>query len=107
MSNSNVPCCNCCGENFHINFLAIDHILGRKPMDSEKELTKLVYSSTMSEESLMKFIIENNYPKGFQILCHNCNFAKGMPINNNTCPHETARIEKTFALIEEQSSFEV
>jgi hypothetical protein len=87
-SNSNIPCCRCCGLNSTIEFLALDHIAGRWEMDSEPELKKLGYSSTKKDQSLTKWIMDNNYPKGFQILCHNCNFTKGMKKNNNKCPME-------------------
>ena len=88
LSNSDVPCCNCCKLNTHLDFLAIDHIAGKKEMDSEPELIKLGYSSELKSTTLLKFIIKNNFPKGFQILCTCCNFAKGMEKNNNKCPHE-------------------
>ena len=87
LSKSNIPCCNCCGENFHIDFLALDHIKGRKAMNSEPELVRLGYHSKKTGLRLYEWIIENNFPKGFQILCHNCNFAKGLT-NNNKCPHQ-------------------
>ena len=51
-SNSNIPCCNCCGENFHVDFLAIDHIRGSKQMDLEPELKKLKYSSKLRAQNL-------------------------------------------------------
>ena len=85
LSKSNIPCCRCCGENSHIEFLAIDHIAGKKEMDSEPELVKLGYSSLKREKDLQYWIIKNNFPKGFQILCHNCNVAKGL---YGECPHE-------------------
>ena len=105
-SNSNIPCCNCCGENSHVDFLALDHILGRKEMESIPELMELGYSSEFHPAQLTDWIIKNNFPEGFQILCVNCNFAKGMKKNNNQCPHEIMRKEETFARMEEQSSFE-
>ena len=107
ISNSNIPCCNCCGENSHVDFLTIDHIAGKNQMDSEPELIKLGYSSKLKGKGLINWIIENNYPKGFQILCHNCNVAKGLIGNDNTCTHETIHQEETFARMEEQSSFEL
>ena len=107
ISNSNIPCCNCCGENSHVDFLAIDHIAGKNQMNSEPRLIKLGYSSKLKGKSLINWIIENNYPKGFQILCHNCNVAKGLIGNENTCTHETIRQEETFSRMEEQSSFEL
>ncbi len=33
---------------------------------------------------LYKWIVEHNFPKTFQILCANCNFAKG---STGKCPH--------------------
>jgi len=107
LSNSNIPCCNCCGENSHVDFLAIDHIRGSKQMDLEPELKKLKYSSKLRNQNLHRWILKNDFPDGFQILCTNCNFAKGMKKNNNQCPHERIRKEETFAMMEEQSSFEV
>jgi len=86
LSNSNIPCCRCCGLNDHLEFLALDHIAGKKQMDSEPELVQLGYSSKLGGTSLTKWIISNNFPKGFQILCHNCNMAKGITQNNNECP---------------------
>ena len=59
-------------------------------MDFEPELVKSGYSSSMGATNLMHWIIVNNFPKGFQVLCTNCNFAKGIVRNNNKCPHEKA-----------------
>jgi len=87
-SKSDIPCCRCCEEKSHVDFLALDHIAGRKEMDSDTKLVKLGYSSLKREDSLQYWIKKNNFPKGFQILCHNCNYAKGMKRNNNKCPHQ-------------------
>jgi hypothetical protein len=107
ISNSNIPCCNCCGENSHVDFLDIDHIAGKNQMDSEHELIQLDYSSKLRGKGLIHWIIDNNYPDGFQILCHNCNVAKGLIGNNNTCTHETIRLEQTFDDMTAHSSFEL
>ena len=88
LSNSSIPCCRCCGLNSHVDFLDIDHINGRKQMDSESKLVNIGYSSKLHDASLHKWIIGNNFPDGFQILCKNCNISKGMTKNNNKCPHE-------------------
>jgi hypothetical protein len=88
LSNSNIPCCRCCGLNSHVDFLDIDHITGRKQMDFDSELVKIEYSSKLHDALLHKWIIGNNFPDGFQILCKNCNHAKSVPKNNNKCPHE-------------------
>ena len=87
LSNSDIPCCNCCNLNSHLDFLAIDHIAGKKQMDSEPELIKLGYSSKLDGESLLNWLVLNDFPKGFQILCHNCNHAKGHS-KDNKCRHQ-------------------
>lgn len=71
--------CTCCGEN-NIKFLCIDHING----GGNKHREKVGGSGSKTYQWLRK----NNYPKGFQVLCHNCNMAKGL---YGECPHETER----------------
>jgi len=36
-----------------------------------------------------RWLVENDFPEGFQILCHNCNFAKSH--NPGGCPHAADR----------------
>ena len=67
--------CNCCGEK-EIQFLSIDHINN----DGAK------HKKTM-EGSIITWLIKNNFPSGFQILCFNCNFAKGH-VEDHICPHQ-------------------
>ena len=84
-SNSDIPCCRCCGENSFVEFLDIDHIAGKKQMDSIPELVKIGYSSSLKDYRLINWLIENDFPEGFQVLCKNCNGAKGI---YGKCPHE-------------------
>ena len=76
LSNSDIPCCNCCGETI-MEFLAVDHVKGRKHLP-EKE-------KNLKSNTLLPFLIKNNYPEDYQILCHNCNNAKGF---YGKYPHE-------------------
>ena len=92
ISNVDIPTCACCGENSIIDFLCIDHIKGKKVMENDDELVKLGYKWQWDTNKLMLWLKNNNYPVGFQVLCHNCNFAKGMVKNNYTCPHELMRL---------------
>ncbi len=87
LSDSEIPCCKCCHLNSDIAFLAVDHIAGKKQMDSELRLRKLGYSSKFQSSSLLRWLRKNNFPEGFQILCHNCNHAKGHS-KNNECPRK-------------------
>lgn len=81
LSNSDIPCCNCCGENSSIQFLAVNHINGRKDLpEKEKYLTGM---------ELVRHLVKNNYPEGIEILCHNCNSADGY---YGICPHKLKRL---------------
>jgi len=66
------PKCICCGEK-EIKFLALDHKFG-----NGNEHRK------MAKGNMCWWIIKNNFPDMFQILCHNCNQAKGY---YGACPH--------------------
>jgi hypothetical protein len=35
---------------------------------------------------VLRYIIKNNYPDDFQILCANCNWGK--QLNGGVCPHQ-------------------
>ena len=69
-----IPHCVCCGET-EFEFLTIDHINGGGNAHRK---------STGSGANMTDWIRRNNYPDGFQILCMNCNWAKGM---YGECPH--------------------
>lgn len=72
-----IPFCICCGER-EIKFLAIDH-MGGMGNKHRKEIG--LYGGS----SFCKWLIKNNFPPGFQVLCHNCNMAKGF---YGDCPHK-------------------
>lgn len=64
--------CICCGERESI-FLSIDHVNGKGTMH-RKQTGNILYV----------WLRLNNYPEGFQVLCHNCNWAKA----HGDCPHQ-------------------
>ncbi len=67
--------CVCCGESRY-EFLALDHIDGGG--DSERKKLGLYGTPYFA------WVIKNNYPDHLQLLCHNCNMAKGL---YGYCPH--------------------
>ena len=69
------PKCACCGENL-IEFLALDHIKGREAMGDKRGDTGI---------KIYRRLEKNGFPSGYQILCHNCNIAKG---KDGICPHK-------------------
>ena len=66
--------CECCGEE-HIDFLTIDHING----NGEKHRKEI-------NRRINDWLVKNNFPDGFQVLCFNCNWGKH--INHGICPHK-------------------
>ena len=75
--------CNCCGEQC-FEFLTIDHMHGR---EIKTDTGNRVYLRLKKE----------GFPKGYQILCFNCNIAKGI---YGFCPHTDADSKPTTQLPE-------
>lgn len=73
----NKNCCNCCGETIW-EFLCIDHIKNDGAEHRKRE---------RRSRSLAGYLVKNNFPSGFQILCHNCNLSKGF---YGYCPHSVS-----------------
>ena len=73
------PSCDCCGED-HIEFLVMDHIDGGGNKHREEV------------GSIVIWIVRNNFPPGFRVLCSNCNHALGI---YGACPHKDGPSEAT------------
>lgn len=67
------PFCKCCGEK-EIKFLSIDHINGGGK--KHRKVEKI--------GDICEWLVRNKFPDGFQVLCFNCNCAKGFW---GECPH--------------------
>ena len=63
--------CACCGESRY-EFLSIDHINGGG-RQHRKTVTKTC-----------RWLVKQGFPKGYRVLCHNCNQALGF---YGLCPH--------------------
>ncbi len=72
--------CVCCGET-KLDFLTIDHI-NDNGAEERKRLNR------RGGIWFYKWLIENNYPSGYQTYCWNCQWGKRL---NGTCPHQKAR----------------
>lgn len=74
--------CRCCGERTP-EFLGIDHIYN----DGEAHRRELAGYG----RSIYRWLKMNGFPKDrFQLLCHNCNMAKGL---YGGCPHKNGQME--------------
>jgi hypothetical protein len=79
----NPPKCACCGETI-LKFLTIDHMYknGRKERKELKRWGLPFY----------QWLVQNNFPEGYQVLCFNCNC--GRAINKGICPHKEGIIDE-------------
>ncbi len=65
--------CVCCKETQE-EFLTIDHIHGGGNKHKKE----------MKISNIYKWLIKNNFPEGFRLLCYNCNCSLGF---RGYCPH--------------------
>lgn len=70
------PKCACCGETL-FEFLTIDHINGGG--------NQFKIKTGIKGDGLYRWLIKNNYPKGYRVLCMNCNHSYG---HYGYCPHQ-------------------
>lgn len=75
--------CVCCGESEKA-FLAVDHV-GGGGNAHRRSLSKS--GRMVGSSNVYAWLERNGFPAGFQLLCHNCNFAK----SHGGCPHEEGR----------------
>jgi hypothetical protein len=75
------PRCLCCGES-NIEFLCIDHING----GGERQRKQIGQGA-----KIYNWLIKNNYPKGFRVLCANCNQSYG---HYGYCPHSESSLAR-------------
>jgi hypothetical protein len=72
--------CKCCGER-RLVFLVIDHKNGG---GNAHRRSMLKSGKVAGAANYYAWLVRNNFPKGFQVLCHNCNYAK----SHGGCPHQ-------------------
>lgn len=71
------PHCACCGERYS-EFLSIDHIHGNGAAHRREIRLR-------TGMSFYRYLRKQGFPTGYRVLCHNCNFARGI---YGLCPHE-------------------
>lgn len=72
--------CVCCGETEKL-FMTLDHINN----DGAEFRRRISGRRTGAGYITYRWLVLNNFPDGFQVLCMNCNHGKRM--NNGVCPH--------------------
>ena len=77
-SRAKVPCCRCCGET-ELAFLTLDHIANDGA--AHRRATRAT--------NLSALLKRQGWPKGFRVLCCNCNFGRAR--NGGVCPHSLLR----------------
>lgn len=79
--------CACCGVSY-LEFLGIDHILG-----GGNQQRKKLFSHGGGGSKFYRWLMSNNFPPGFRVLCNNCNNSLG---NFGYCPHQTGGMSLKF-----------
>lgn len=69
--------CACCGESIY-EFLTINHI-----NNDGAEHRRTVGSGT----AFHYWLVKNNFPEGYQVLCFNCNCGRNIT-KDKVCPHK-------------------
>lgn len=73
--------CTCCGEKEQ-KFLTLDHVNN----DGAEFRRKIAGKRSAAGYPTYRWLRQNGFPSGYQVLCMNCNHGKRM--NNGTCPHQ-------------------
>lgn len=69
--------CTCCGES-NLMFLTIDHT-----NNDGANHRKVIGVTGLG---FYRWLVKNNFPEGFGVMCMNCNFGKYL--NGGVCPHD-------------------
>jgi hypothetical protein len=77
-----VPVCECCGEKI-LMLLTLDHIDGGGAKHKREISKGMLHSSSY----LYRWVVQNNFPPLFQVLCFSCN--AGKHLNGGICPHQS------------------
>jgi hypothetical protein len=75
--------CACCPET-EPKFLSIDHIDGA----GNQHRLEVFGNKNVAGLRFYSWLRRNNFPPGFQLLCFNCNLAKG---HWGICPHKATK----------------
>jgi len=76
--------CLCCGESC-LDFLTIDHIQ-ENGAEHRRRIAPNHRGKGPGGDLFYRWLENNNYPVGFQVLCYNCNIGKHR--NDGICPHQ-------------------
>jgi hypothetical protein len=79
--------CRCCNIN-NITLLTIDHI------NENGANHRRTLKGTGTGIKIYRYLRQNNFPLGYQVLCMSCNWGKH--INNGICPHRPSPRQSVF-----------
>lgn len=71
-------------------FLSLDHV-NNDGANHRRSLGYINGNGKGASSKIWKWLRDNSYPSGFQVLCMNCNHGKAR--NGGICPHEAQRSE--------------
>jgi hypothetical protein len=93
-SKSEVPHCAKCNFN-DVRALTIDHMNDDGADHREAIRKELGRVSKIGAEAQYYWLVDNNFPQGFQVLCHNCQHIKKYGDNNYYAGSANKRYQET------------
>lgn len=77
--------CTCCGET-ELVFLTIDHVNNDGAEHRRQIAAEIGATWSQGGSRTYRWLRDNGFPEGFQVLCANCNCGKQW--NGGVCPHQ-------------------
>ena len=71
-------CCELCGID-NMDLLTIDHIKG----NGNQQRIQLFGSKWKAGKTMYLWLIKNNFPSGYRVLCRNCNWKEYLRVNHS------------------------
>lgn len=82
-----VPKCVCCGVTDNV-FLTLDHTKKNGAAHREQISGVVGKGKSIGSVRVYSWVVKNKFPKGFQVLCFNCNYASFRGV----CPHRVFKV---------------
>lgn len=82
--------CQCCGES-HYEFLTIDH-MNNDGAEHRREIG-------IGGGRLYEWLIKNNFPEGYQVLCWNCNMSKSIEYDDDFISRDARKRKKNRTIV--------
>lgn len=85
------PVCACCGET-HVSMMTLDHINGGGIKHRTEIANQRGWKQKVSGVAFYRYLVNQGFPPGYQVLCFNCNFSKHLL---GVCAHQSEKVRRS------------